>query len=162
MGRACSVDHENKLVQSVGVIRNEGKYYKGIRRAVITIGNLLNTSVLLRFFIFIFRLGAGLDGSLGPKACKPTDGYMMSPIVNFNFPYKFEWSECSIRMIKAFMDPSSSRAACLFKEPSNSSIDLSNIPLPGQLLRLDKFCSHLLGYKYAACHVSCIYDIKKN
>ncbi|KAF7998105.1 hypothetical protein HCN44_009503 [Aphidius gifuensis] len=109
---------------------------------------------------YLLRLGAVEDGS-----CDSNDGFIMSSKNTFDAPFKFNWSNCSIKNIHNFLNNKPSllsssssysqskfnNPTCLFNKPHNLKINLTNHWLPGQVLSLNHYCKKLTG-NFGVCH----------
>ncbi|KAF7998104.1 hypothetical protein HCN44_009502 [Aphidius gifuensis] len=150
-GGACLADDEQKLDKSVAIVQDDGETYRGIRKTISLIGELL---------------GAVEDGSPGAESCDSNDGFIMSSKNTFDAPFKFNWSNCSIKNIHNFLNKKPSLSSsllsysqskfnnptCLFNKPHNLKINLTNHWLPGQVLSLDDYCEKLTGI-FGACYL---------
>ncbi|KAF7987748.1 hypothetical protein HCN44_003611 [Aphidius gifuensis] len=124
---------------SIAIIRDTNKMYTGVRSAVFAIGQLL---------------GFPKDGENNAEECESKDGYFMSDNINFDSPYKFEWSNCSIREFQKILRSvrTSDTWLCLFDESHEEEIDFLKAPFPGEILSLDDYCKKMTEYK------ACNYD----
>ncbi|XP_074658870.1 A disintegrin and metalloproteinase with thrombospondin motifs like [Tubulanus polymorphus] len=99
-------------------------------------------------------LSAKHDGQKKNVRCPMTDNYVMSPsnsmdsAVLKNF---FQFSECTKRAFKTFLE--SAQADCLYDTAPKTAHHNGGIPLPGQVITVEKQCKDVLGEKSGFCRL---------